>query len=63
MAAAAALIAYAASARLGPVKRMVIALLVFLIPMMAATWAFMNMDNPPPDAVNVEFEGEGQGTY
>ena len=56
----AALIAYAAAARLGAVKRTVIALLVFLIPSMAAWWGFMNMDKPPPDAVNVHFEDAAQ---
>ena len=56
----AALIAYAAAARLGTAKRTVIALLVFLIPTVAAWWGFMNMDKPPPDAVNVHFEDAAQ---
>ena len=58
MAAAAALIAYAAAARLGGLKRTVVALVVFFTPLIVATWAFLNMDQPPPDAVNVEFGNE-----
>ena len=59
LAAVAALVVYAVTARLGIVARVVIALLVFTIPSVAATvWVYMIGDKAPPDAVTVQPKNE-----
>lgn len=55
-AALAAVIAYLAAARLRPMMRIVIALLVFVVPCAGLTaWVAAIGDKAPPDAVSVGF--------